>query len=175
LYIANTAIPQTKATNADTGSWFKRAITINERYIIINIVCCFTVALSWFIFQNNNTNNKTKAIKMEKLSQSEFDQITLNVVKSSIWAFLIPIAAGITGEVFQLSGWFFFTIALLTTFAGNRWFYRGQGNLNMFIPIAMITIVIFAVVQFTFYISEKRDIRLQNVTQQEVQDVRIYR
>jgi len=78
------------------------------------------------------------------MNQQEFNEYSLKVMKMSVWAILIPLAAALIAFMAEIgSPLFFFLITMVTTGAGNRWFYSGTKEDDMFLPLATIALAIF--------------------------------
>lgn len=80
------------------------------------------------------------------MNKQEFNDYTVKVAKMSVWAIWIPLTAALAAYMAEVgSPLFFFLITMVTMGAGNRWFYSGSKEDDMFLPLAAVALTIFII------------------------------
>jgi uncharacterized membrane protein len=95
-------------------------------------------------------------------TKEEHQAYTFKVLKMSIIAILIPLAAALLAPLIQMNSLFAFFTTLLFTFGLNHWLYAGEEEDNMFIPLAIIAAVLYGVITFSIHLVESRDAMMSN-------------
>lgn len=88
------------------------------------------------------------------MTEQEFNEFSLEVFKTSIYAVLIPIAAGIIGYFVDQAPWFWFFVSAITMALAYVWTYRGPKTRNAFIVLLAFGVVVFAIIHVGFALGE---------------------